>query len=107
MGRAIFSDAMPILKNNNAILAFAESQTNIPEETACINCGRCHNACPFGLLPTALADAYDRRDAEMLNRLKVMQCMECGSCSFVCPARRPLGFINKLGKGVVKEAGIK
>ena len=107
MGIAIFSDAMPIVKNNNAILAFAESQTNIPEETACINCGRCHNACPFGLLPTALADAYDRRDAEMLNRLKVMQCMECGSCSFVCPARRPLGFINKLGKGVVKEAGIK
>ena len=107
MGRAIFSDAMPIVKNNNAILAFAESQTNIPEETACINCGRFHNACPFGLLPTALADAYDRRDAEMLNRLKVMQCMECGSCSFVCPARRPLGFINKLGKGVVKEAGIK
>lgn len=107
MGRAIFSDAMPIVKNNNAILAFAESQTNIPEETACINCGRCHNACPFGLLPTALADAYDRRDAEMLNRLNVMQCMECGSCSFVCPARRPLGFINKLGKGVVKEAGIK
>ena len=107
MGRAIFSDAMPIVKNNNAILAFAETQTNIPEETACINCGRCHNACPFGLLPTALADAYDRRDAEMLSRLQVMQCMECGSCSFVCPARRPLGFINKLGKGVVKEAGIK
>lgn len=107
MGRAIFSDAMPIVKNNNAILAFAEAQTNIPEETACINCGRCHHACPFGLLPTALADAYDRRDAEMLSRLQVMQCMECGSCSFVCPARRPLGFINKLGKGVVKEAGIK
>ncbi|MDO5303500.1 MAG: electron transport complex subunit RsxC [Clostridia bacterium] len=107
MGRAIFSDAMPIVKNNNAILAFAEAQTNIPEETACINCGRCHQACPFGLLPTALATAYDNRDAEMLSRLKVMQCMECGSCSFVCPARRPLGFINKLGKGVVKEAGIK
>lgn len=107
MGRAIFSDALPIVKNNNAILCFSEAQTAIPEETACINCGRCHNACPFGLLPTALADAFDRGDAEQLNRLKVMQCMECGSCSFVCPARRPLGFINKLGKGVVKEAGIK
>ncbi|MDD6042218.1 MAG: electron transport complex subunit RsxC [Eubacteriaceae bacterium] len=107
MGRAIFSDALPIIKNNNAILCFSEAQTAIPEETACINCGRCHNACPFGLLPTALADAFDRGDAEQLNRLKVMQCMECGSCSFVCPARRPLGFINKLGQGVVKEAGIK
>ncbi|MBR3705768.1 MAG: electron transport complex subunit RsxC [Firmicutes bacterium] len=107
MGRAIFSDEIPIIKNNNAILAFSKAQSLVKEETACINCGRCHQACPFGLIPTALADAYDRRDAEALNRLKVMQCMECGSCSYICPARRPLGFTNKLGKAVVKEAVIK
>ena len=107
MGRAIFSDEIPIIKNNNAILAFSKAQSLVKEGTACINCGRCHQACPFGLIPTALADAYDRRDAEALNRLKVMQCMECGSCSYICPARRPLGFTNKLGKAVVKEAGIK
>ena len=106
MGRAIPSDAMPIVKNNNAILAFGEEQAWIPEETACINCGRCHQACPFGLLPTAYADAYLAKDAEKLNYLKVMQCMECGSCSFVCPARRPLVFMNKLGKALVKEAGL-
>ena len=107
MGRAIYSDATPVIKNNNAILAFSTNKAIIPEETACINCGRCHDACPFGLLPTGLADAYDARDAEKLNKLKVMQCMECGSCSYICPARRPLGFINKLGKAVVREAGIK
>ena len=107
MGRAIFSDEMPIVKNNNAILAFSKEKSYIPEETACINCGRCHAACPFNLLPTALADAYEQRDAQRLSDLQVMQCMECGSCSFVCPARRPLGFMNKLGKAVVKEAGIK
>ena len=107
MGRAIFSDEMPIVKNNNAILAFSKAQSLVKEETACINCGRCHQACPFGLIPTALADAYARRDAQALSDLKVMQCMECGSCSYICPARRPLGFTNKLGKAVVKEAGIK
>ena len=107
MGRAIYSDEMPIVKNNNAILAFSKAQALVKEETACINCGRCHQACPFNFIPTALADAYDIRDAEALNRLKVMQCMECGSCSYICPARRPLGFTNKLGKAVVKEAGIK
>lgn len=107
MGRAIFSDTMPIVKNNNAILAFSKAQSLVKEETACINCGRCHQACPFGLIPTALADAYERRDAQALSDLKVMQCMECGSCSYICPARRPLGFTNKLGKAVVKEAGIK
>ena len=107
MGRAIFSDEMPIVKNNNAILAFSKEQSLVKEETACINCGRCHQACPFKLIPTALADAYERRDAQALSDLKVMQCMECGSCSYICPARRPLGFTNKLGKAVVKEAGIK
>ena len=107
MGRAIFSDKMPIVKNNNAILAFSKAQSLVKEETACINCGRCHQACPFGLIPTALADAYAKRDAQALSDLKVMQCMECGSCSYICPARRPLGFTNKLGKAVVKEAGIK
>ncbi|MCI6011643.1 MAG: electron transport complex subunit RsxC [Firmicutes bacterium] len=107
MGRAIFSDEMPIVKNNNAILAFSGAQSMVKEETACINCGRCHQACPFKLLPTALAAAYEKRDAQALSDLKVMQCMECGSCSYICPARRPLSFMNKLGKAVVKEAGIK
>ena len=104
MGRAVFSDRMPVVKNNNAILAFSREQAWIPEETACINCGRCHKACPFGLLPTGFADAYETGNVERLNDLKVMQCMECGSCSYVCPAHRPLAFMNKLGKAMVREA---
>ncbi len=107
MGRAVFSDELPIIKNNNAILAFDGPQSIIPEETNCINCGRCHKACPFNLLPTALSEAMELKDAENLDRLKVMQCMECGSCSYVCPARRPLGFNNKLGKAILKEAQSK
>lgn len=104
MGRAIFSDEQPLVKANNAILAFTGEQAAIPEETACINCGRCHEACPFDLLPTKFAEAYERKDVQMLRDLQVMQCMECGSCSFVCPAHRPLAFMNKLGKAMVKEA---
>lgn len=107
MGRAIFSDEMPIVKNNNAILAFDGPQALVPEETNCINCGRCHKACPFNLLPTALSEAMENKDAERLDQLQVMQCMECGSCAYVCPARRPLGFNNKLGKAILKEAQSK
>ena len=107
MGRAIVSDEMPVVKNNNAILAFSKEKAAVKEETACITCGRCHRACPFGLIPTALAKAYEAKDAQALSDLQVMQCMECGSCSYVCPARRPLSFMNKLGKAIVKEAGIK
>ncbi len=107
MGRAIFSDQLPVIKNNNAILAFSGKQAWVKEETACINCGRCHTACPFNLLPTALITAVEKRDTDALDKFKVMQCMECGSCSYICPARRPLSFSNKLGKGIWKEAQSK
>lgn len=107
MGRAVFSDRVPLVKNNNAILAFAGEQALVPEETGCINCGRCHKACPFKLLPTAFADAYENRDTERLNQLQINQCMECGSCAYVCPTKRPLGFINKLSKALVKEEASK
>ena len=107
MGRAVFSDQLPVIKNNNAILAFAGEQAWVKEETACINCGRCHRVCPFKLMPTLLSSAVQRGDAGALERFKVMQCMECGSCSYICPARRPLSFNNKLGKAIVKEAQSK
>ena len=55
MGRAVYSDAFPIVKNNNAILIFDGPQALIPEETGCIKCGMCIKACPFGLLPVSLA----------------------------------------------------
>ena len=111
MGRAIYSDEQPIIKNNNAILAFSfegdAKRFDIKEETACIKCGRCVSACPFDLMPVSIAAAYDQKDAEKLDALKVMQCMQCGSCSYICPARRPLAFINQMAKGVVKEAQSK
>ena len=107
MGRATISDEVSIIKNNNAILCFDAEQAYIPEETACINCGRCHAACPFNLAPMKFADAYKHKDVEALQELQIMQCMNCGSCSFVCPARRPLAVMNTLAKGLVKEAGKK
>ena len=107
MGRAVYSDEFPLVKNNNAILFFDGPQALIPEETGCIKCGMCTRACPFNLLPVSLVQAYENKDVDKLNQLQVMQCMECGSCSYICPARRPLSFTHKMAKGFVKEAASK
>ena len=107
MGRAVYSDEFPLVKNNNAILFFDGNQALIPEETGCIKCGMCTRACPFNLLPVSMVEAYENKDADKLNKLKVMQCMECGSCSYVCPAKRPLSFTHKMAKAFVKEAASK
>ncbi|MBM6990088.1 MAG: electron transport complex subunit RsxC [Mobilibacterium timonense] len=104
MGRATNSDESPIMKNTGSLLIFGREAAQVKEETACINCQRCHSACPFGLMPQIFAEAYERRDVDRLNKFRVMQCMGCGSCSFICPARRPLAMTNTLAKGLVKEA---
>jgi electron transport complex protein RnfC len=104
MGRATKSDDSPTMKNTSAILCFSQEMAGVKEETACLNCQRCHTACPFGLMPSIFADAYENKDVDTLNRFKVMQCMECGSCSYTCPARRPLALTNKLAKFMVREA---
>ena len=107
MGRAINSDSVPTVKNTGSILMFGNEAAQVKEETQCINCGRCHTACPFGLMPMIFAEAYERREVERLEDFRIMQCMSCGSCSYVCPARRPLSFTNTLAKSFVKGATAK
>ena len=107
MGVAITSDELPILKQNNAILAFDAREAALRQPTACIRCGRCVAACPMQLMPTKLEQAAERKDTEALQSLHVMTCMECGCCSFSCPAGRRLVQAIRLGKSYVRKAGGK
>jgi len=107
MGISVPDTSAPVLKNTNAILALSAKETKLPETTPCIRCGRCLNTCPFGLAPAAIARAYDKQDVVMLEKLGVQACMECGCCSFVCPANRPLVQTNKLAKVLIREEKAK
>lgn len=105
MGTALSSDEMPIMKQNNAILAFNRAEAQSMEPTACIRCGRCVNACPMNLMPTKLEQASIHKNVEDLNKYNVMTCMECGCCSFVCPANRKLVQSIRIGKVVLRNSG--
>ena len=107
MGVAITSVELPILKQNNAILAFDQREAQLRQPTACIRCGRCVAACPMHLMPTKLEQAVERQDVEALQSLDIMTCMECGCCSFSCPAGRRLVQAIRLGKNYVRKAGGK
>lgn len=105
MGSCAFDPDTPLGKTNNAVLLFADSP--IHEPSPCIRCGRCVRACAVNLLPTELESAYDARDAAALEKLKVNLCMNCGACSFVCPAKRPLAEKNQLAKELLRRQGGK
>ena len=90
MGFAVFSLEIPTTKTSSSLLCFKKDDVSASEVTACINCGRCVEACPSRLIPSRLADYAEHHDEEKFTKHEGLECMECGSCSFVCPAKRPL-----------------
>lgn len=92
-----------VMKNTNAILCLNEKDATPPETTPCIKCGRCVNHCPLKLMPANIETAFNMNKPEELKTLKVNLCMECGCCSFICPAKRPLVQTNKLAKAMLNK----
>ncbi len=107
MGVAIVGTDFPILKQNNAILAFAEGDAILKKETDCIRCGSCASACPLSLTPTNIVRSVKAKDVDALNRMGAMVCMECGSCAFSCPAGKPLVQYMRLAKSMIREEAAK
>jgi len=105
MGTAVMSDEGPILKQNNAILAFDREEAQLHEPSDCIRCGRCVNACPMNLMPTMLEQYTRFNNTEGLDQLNIMSCMECGCCSYVCPANRKLVQSIRIGKVLLRNKG--
>ena len=90
MGFAMVSAEAPVTKTSSSILAFKEDIVSKSVETACINCARCVDVCPSRIIPSRLVDLAQRHDEKAFVAMNGLECVECGSCSYVCPAKRPL-----------------
>lgn len=90
MGMAISTLDVPVIKGSSGILCLTEKQAVLPEESSCIRCGRCVQACPMFLVPSAIDSLGRRKEYEAFEEEHGMDCIECGSCTFVCPAKRHL-----------------
>lgn len=104
MGFSMFDLNCPVTKITSSVLCLAEDDVAKNPVTACINCGRCVNACPEMLLPSRLEKFAAQHDMDAFVKYNGMECCECGSCSFVCPAKRPLAqSIKSLRKKALAE----
>ena len=102
MGFAMYSTDCPVTKTSSALLAFTEDEVSRYAETACINCGRCVSVCPSRIVPSRLADYSQNGVPELFEKWEGLECIEGGSCSFVCPAKRPLAqAIRSMKKTVI------
>ena len=90
MGFGMFDLNVPTTKTSTALLALSKDDVSAMEPGPCINCGRCVEVCPGRVIPSRLADYAQRYDEEAFLANHGMECCECGCCSFICPAKRPL-----------------
>ena len=92
MGFALYDLHVPCTKTTSAFLFLEHDAVSVAQEiqTACINCGRCVSVCPGHVLPARLAKLAERGDMAGFEALDGMECCECGCCSYICPAKRPL-----------------
>lgn len=107
MGAALTDINYPVLKGNNALLAFKKGDLSIKKETDCIRCGRCAAACPLNLVPTNIEKFTKIGDVAKLKHSGAMVCMECGSCAYSCPAGKPLVQHMRLAKAKIREEEAK
>lgn len=101
MGSPVVSADSVLEKRNNAILVMKDPRPQ--PQTACIRCGRCASACPMTLYPAMVETALTLGNYEKLNSLNINYCMECGCCSYVCPAKRPLTQVMRTAKAEIRR----
>lgn len=108
MGSPIADLDAPILKGTSGILAFTEKETARPIEYPCIRCSRCLDACPYFLNPSRLALLGKARMFEdMQEKYQVMDCVECGACTYACPSNIPIVQHIRTAKDSLRNAKTK
>ncbi len=90
-GLAIQTLEVPVTKETRGILGLP-AEVVVPDETIepCIRCGRCIDSCPVSISPALITLAAEKELFDLAHELDAHLCIECGNCSYVCPAKRPM-----------------
>ena len=59
----------------------------------------------MSLVPTLIERYTKAGDTDALKKIGVNVCMECGSCAYSCPAKKPLVQTMRAAKAFLREAG--
>ncbi len=109
MGATVSSLDVPITKPVSGLLVFNEQsvEKDSGEIYPCIKCARCVEACPMFLNPSMLGQLAAKREYETMQQsYNLMDCFECGCCSYICPSNIPLVQYFRIAKSIIREKAI-
>ena len=111
MGKALLSLDVPMTKGSSGLLIMNEKEARRSEPQPCIRCAKCVSACPMGLEPYLLSKLSAMEEWEAAEKNDIVSCIECGSCQFTCPSKRPLLDMMRVGKttvmGIIRSRAAK
>ncbi len=103
MGIAQFSLDVPIIKSTTGVIFFSKDEIIQKENRVCCRCARCIDVCPARIMPAILGMAAEKEKWDIAREYDVLDCIECGLCSYICPAKRDLVHLIKYAKARVKK----
>jgi electron transport complex protein RnfC len=103
MGAAMPNTDFPITKNTSGVLYLTAAETRVTEDTPCLGCGRCAEACSNHLTPVMIVRSLKANKVDAAVRFGLMDCVECGACAYVCPVHYPLAQFFQVGKTMVRQ----
>lgn len=104
MGISQYNTDYPVTKTTSSVLAISKAEKTYDPDSPCIRCGRCVDHCPMRLMPFKLSEASRKDDIEMARKYNILECIECGLCSYICPANKNLlQFIRMIKPEVMKK----
>lgn len=103
MGFAMTSAAFPVAKGTSGVTFLTEKETRLGDEDQCISCGKCISTCAMHLYPALIVREIKSGNYKKAKTYGLMDCIECGCCTYVCPANIKLVQRIRLGKGVIRQ----
>ena len=107
MGAAQYDLSVPTIKGVNAITVLGKANKYDVQDSRCLRCGKCIDACPMKLMPVLMYKAMQSNDIQEMKDNNIMDCIECGSCAYTCPASVPLVLGFRVAKQLIRNDAAK
>ncbi|MCL2519793.1 MAG: hypothetical protein FWE37_02135 [Spirochaetaceae bacterium] len=85
-----------VTKDIHTVLALTAAEAAVRPTGECCHCYKCVANCPKKLIPYEMYKGITAGRLDLVNKMFLSECVSCGLCSYLCPARFDMAAAFKL-----------